>query len=348
MQVRLRGVKPVRKRLADGSVRFYHYHRATGRRLDGEPGSVEFIKSLADAASHQPRRVDTVAELVRAYKVSTAYTKRAAKTQKDYDRYLSMIVAEFGDIAVEDLNDRQTSGHFLEWRDRMAATPRTADYAITVAALLLSWALKRGKLDVNRLANVEKLYAGDRSELIWTPDKMAAFESAAYPELLDAFHFAIYTMQRESDVVRFGRMHVKDGRFRIRQQKTKVIAVGPVLAPVQSIIDRAPKTGRTTYLGSRNGQPWKLDHLRHEFRKACLKADLGEMHFHDTRGTAITMAVSAGWDAGRIASMSGLTLTESSRIIEAYFGRGALDAAWPENPYRTDSGNQGGNRNAQN
>lgn len=46
---RIQGINRVKKRLADGSVRYYHYHRATGRALNGEPGSTEFLADFVAA-----------------------------------------------------------------------------------------------------------------------------------------------------------------------------------------------------------------------------------------------------------------------------------------------------------
>jgi hypothetical protein len=37
VRVRMHGVNTVRKRLADGTVAIYYYHRATGTRLQGRP-----------------------------------------------------------------------------------------------------------------------------------------------------------------------------------------------------------------------------------------------------------------------------------------------------------------------
>ena len=51
MRVRVRGVNTVRRKLADGTVRVHHYHRATGMRLDGEPGSPEFLAGIANQAA---------------------------------------------------------------------------------------------------------------------------------------------------------------------------------------------------------------------------------------------------------------------------------------------------------
>jgi hypothetical protein len=49
VRVRVQGVNTARKRLADGSVAVYFYHRASGRRLQGQPNTPEFLLSLAEA-----------------------------------------------------------------------------------------------------------------------------------------------------------------------------------------------------------------------------------------------------------------------------------------------------------
>ena len=46
VRAKLDGVFPTYKRLKDGTRRTYWYHRATGKRLRGEPGSSEFITDL--------------------------------------------------------------------------------------------------------------------------------------------------------------------------------------------------------------------------------------------------------------------------------------------------------------
>lgn len=49
MRAKISGINTVRKRIRDGSIRVYYYHRATGTRLEGKPGSPEFIRSYANA-----------------------------------------------------------------------------------------------------------------------------------------------------------------------------------------------------------------------------------------------------------------------------------------------------------
>ena len=49
VRARLQGINTVRKRLADGTVRLYYYHRAMALPLSGKPGSPEFIRDYGAA-----------------------------------------------------------------------------------------------------------------------------------------------------------------------------------------------------------------------------------------------------------------------------------------------------------
>jgi hypothetical protein len=80
MRVRLEGINTVRKRLAGGGVKIYYYHRATGVRLEGQPGSAEFIASFGDA--EKSMRVRHAGEsfnaLVRGYTLSVEFQQKLA------------------------------------------------------------------------------------------------------------------------------------------------------------------------------------------------------------------------------------------------------------------------------
>jgi hypothetical protein len=53
MRVRLKGINSKQKRLADGSLKTYHYAWKSGPRLRGEPGSAEFIASYNAAVAQK-------------------------------------------------------------------------------------------------------------------------------------------------------------------------------------------------------------------------------------------------------------------------------------------------------
>ena len=56
VRAEIAGVFATYKSLKDGSRKTYWYHRATCRRLNGAPGSAEFIADLARAEDFQKSR----------------------------------------------------------------------------------------------------------------------------------------------------------------------------------------------------------------------------------------------------------------------------------------------------
>lgn len=85
MRMRLKGgVNPVKMRLAGGRETIYYYHRATGTRLKGEPGSAEFVASFeaADRAQALGRNAGTISWLIKQYQESRAWKSLAESTRE--------------------------------------------------------------------------------------------------------------------------------------------------------------------------------------------------------------------------------------------------------------------------
>jgi GAF domain-containing protein len=82
VRIRLKGINVVRKRLADGSVRAYHYAWKGGPALRGEPGTPEFIASYNEAAARKvtPPR-GTLLSVLNAYQGSEDFRGLAGSTR---------------------------------------------------------------------------------------------------------------------------------------------------------------------------------------------------------------------------------------------------------------------------
>ena len=80
MRLRLRGINTVHKRLADGTVKTFFYHRATGLRLAGKPGSAEFIASYGDAEKtlHDRHVGGSLNGLIRGYTLSIEFQQKSS------------------------------------------------------------------------------------------------------------------------------------------------------------------------------------------------------------------------------------------------------------------------------
>lgn len=126
-----RGLKPVRRRLADGSVRTYWYHRASGRRLTADPASAEGFAEVArlDAAARAAEAATAAlagsyAALWTLYRDSPAWRALKPRTRADYQAVRDWLgaaadtpVAAIRPQDLERLRDRAASAKGLAvWR----------------------------------------------------------------------------------------------------------------------------------------------------------------------------------------------------------------------------------------
>jgi len=311
MRVRLRGINSVKKRLADGSVKVFYYAWKSGPPLRGELGSPEFIASYNEAVARRitpPQGVPL--SLLQGYQASYDFLGRADRTRDDYVRQIKIIEAEFGDFPLSALTDRRTRGLFMAWRDRLAMkSRRQADYGWVVLARVLSWGMDRGLITANPCARGGRLYRGSRVDKIWTVDDEAAFLGSASKHLHLPLLLALWTGQRQGDLLRLP-WSAYDGRvIRLRQSKSKTRVVIPVGTPLRAALDATPRVS-TIILTSTDNKPWTAGGFRASWRKACAAAGVVGVTFHDLRGTAVTRLALAECTEAEIATITGHSLRD--------------------------------------
>ena len=85
MRVMLKGIATATKRLADGTAVKYFYAWRGGPRLEGEPGTPDFVASYnAAIARRKTRPKGTLGHLISVFKGSTEFGKLSERTQSDY------------------------------------------------------------------------------------------------------------------------------------------------------------------------------------------------------------------------------------------------------------------------
>jgi hypothetical protein len=328
-RVKLQGINKVRRRLADGRVHTYFYHRATGSRLQGAPGSAEFIASwqAAEAAiKSADRSAGTFGAWISAYRASDDFTERAAATKRDYLKQIAKIEIEFGDMPLGALRDPEVRAVFLDWRDALAKRgTRQADYAMTVLGRILSWAVNRGYLAVNPAARPGRKYQSDRVEKIWEREDVAAFLAVAPTELALAMVLARDTAQRQGDLLKLT-WGAYDGRsLKVRQSKRGSRVDVPVTQELKRILDATPRRA-LTILTTHDGKPWKTDNFRHQWRAATIAAERDGLTFNDLRGTAVTRLADAECTPALIASITGHSQRSVAAILDKYQARTRVQA----------------------
>lgn len=353
----LPGLASASKTLADGTKRKYFYAWRGGpliKSQDGtplKPGDADFVAVYSKLIEDRKKPTQgTLFSLIAAYKATSEYTKLAPRTKKDYARFLDLIEQEFGTLPLALVAKTETRGEFKSWRDGIAATKplsakeraemkkagevapiagdRQADYAWGVLARVLSVAKDRGTISVNICERGGKLYEVDRAEVIWQPEHIKAFREVAADELWFALVLALWTGQRQGDLIKLTWQQYDGTYIRLRQGKRKARVLLPVGSVLKAELDaQKPEKAEGAILRNTRGQKWTEDGFRTSWGKACDKTELDMPRFNDLRGTAVTRLALAGCTVPQIAGFTGHSLKDVERILQAHYLGGKFELA---------------------
>jgi integrase len=330
------GFNSVTKTLADGTKVSYHYAWKGGPRIEGEPGTREFKQALAAAwatrDAPQPRAPrDTIETVVDKWLDSQEFLTCKERTKSDYRQQAALIVKKFGTLGVAALADcpDETRGDFLDYRDELAkASPRQADYFMQVLNTVLNWGKVRGKLKLNPLrdAGVKKLYDVTRADKIWSDAEIDAFQVAATKEIAFAQTLALWTGQRQGDLLSLPWSAYDGATIKLSQAKSegkrkRVNVTIHVARPLKKVLDSAQRKS-PIILVNQDGQPWTPDGFRTMWHKSAKRAKIVDRTFHDLRGTTVVWLARAGCSEAEIANVTGHAISQVKTILEHhYLGR---------------------------
>lgn len=322
MRVVLRGIHRVERKLANGAIKVHFYAWRGGPAIQAKPGSPEFVREYHDAhASLRQPRAGTFMTIIAQYKAAPEFTGLAASTRRAYLAYIKLIEDEFGDLPVAALADRRVRGEFKTWRDSFAETPRKADYAWSTLARVMSFAKDRGIVATNPCERGGRLYVADRKDKIWTEENIAGVLAVASSEIQLALILALWSGQRQGDLLRLPWSAYESPYIRLRQSKGGRRVAMPAGAPLRALLDATDRRG-PLILTNTLGRPWTSDGFRTSWGKACERAGIEGLTFHDLRGTAVVRLAIAGASVPQIAAVTGHSLKDVEAILDAhYLGR---------------------------
>jgi integrase len=248
-----------------GTIRVYY--RAKGQpklRLRGTPWTPEFMAAYEEAKGAV---VPTTAKgitpstwrwlCIRYFAECTDYKLLDEKTQRIRRWILEATYDEptapgspklFRDFPLS----RMTTEAIEVLRDRKIATPEAANHRVKAARAVFLWAVRKKGPDGrpyaphNPARDVPYLKTGSTGYHSWTAEEVRQFE-ARHPigtKARLALALLLLSGQRRSDVIRFGRQHIQDGRliftqFKGRNRKPKRLSL-PILPALQRVIDASP------------------------------------------------------------------------------------------------------------
>lgn len=322
MDAKLVGIHRVKAKKADGGEAIYYYAWRGGPRLKSKPGTQAFVREFAKLTQEREHDVkkETVLSLIVAYTSSADYRKLKPSTKRDYERIIGVLRVQFGDMPLEALAERGARTLFLEWRDSLSAAPRSADLHITVLARILSWSKGRELIDKNPLERAGRLSkGGSRKDSIWTPSQLDLLLTQGTPQVAAVVRVALWTMQRQADVLTMPTLAYSDGGLWIKQGKTGArVRITPA-HEIVPLLEDAQQEKRQRVLVNSFGEPWTSSGFRASLRREMTRLKIKGVTFHDLRGTAISYCYAHGVDIERIAEISGHSKSECEAIIRRHY-----------------------------
>jgi hypothetical protein len=293
-----------------------------------------------------PRRW-TMGDCIDAYLCDVEFTKNKDSTRREYEvrlRYLRHWAMD-GDLRLDQLDTgmvRDLKAELLAPRaDGKAASKHRAGAVMRVLRLLCNWAITQGRLGSNPTDHIS-VPAADARQIVLLPHEVdQAVGTAAemgLPSLALAFQLALWTLQREGDLLALNRMSWRQIEnavpadaatlanprgnvmgFRLRQQKTGAwvdCPVPPFLhGPIEEMFARSQWL-LPDDLDPARAYPQYL--LQRRARKALNAAGLERGQFRDLRRSGMTMLGDLGGVLQGITAISGHAVLGKKTILDTY------------------------------
>lgn len=289
--------------------------------LPGAYGSDEFVRAYEEArgARVAPGKSQTVpgsiGSLVAGYLESADFKLLADNTRRTYRYHLERFRRANGTKPLRDI----TREALVKKLDTMAHMPATANIFLKVMKAMCSYAVARGIMKVNPCKEIKRLRDKTDGIHTWTDAQIEQFEKrwpVGTKENL-ALRLHLYTAQRRSDVILMGRQHERNGSIVMRQRKTGMRLVLPIIAPLREALDKSP-TGDLTYLVTEFGKPFSGAGFGNWFRDKCNAAGLKQCSAHGLRKAAARRLAEAGKSVHEIMAITGhRALSEVERYTRA-------------------------------
>lgn len=290
------------KRLPDDRLEAYRQADA----LNDDVG-----KWRAGLAAAETKR-GTIGWLIKNYKESTRWGELSDRTRRDYKRHLGPLDVKWGTRSPASITPQVVALY------RETLTPgRQANMRLQVLSVLMSHARLIGMVRTNPAFN-HRRFKLDKRSTFWESAQEEAFLAAADPTMRIAFMLGLWTGQREADLTELLWSQIDDKWINVVQNKTGkavAIAIGPTLS---AELARAPRRG-IVVIASRRSMRYSESGFDHAFRKVTAAANLNGFTFLDLRRTAVVRMAEAGATIPEIASITGHSIEETTRILDTYW-----------------------------
>jgi integrase len=218
-------------------------------------------------------------------------------------------------------------------RDRKADTPEAANHRLKALRHLFKFAIAEHSMPMNPARDVESFKTGSTGHHTWTIAEVRQF--AAHHPIGSKAHLALalllFTGQRRSDIVQFGRQHLGDGlyapegatdiwpgqwlnftQYKNRNRKPVRLSI-PFLPQLEEAIAASP-CGELTFLVTAFGKPFTRAGFGNWFRERCNEAGLRHCTAHGCRKAGATIAAENGATEKQLMALFGWQTSKEATL----------------------------------
>jgi len=330
--ITVKGINRVRRKLADGTLRTYHYASRDRGAVpfwnDGmafAEGSPQYLAALSAARPVAEKARGLFREILLDFLASQDFLRLGDRTRADMKASIyhpkNGIEKEFGGGPRGIFDDPRIRGAVLKWRDEIGG--KVGDDRMRHLQRIVGWAHDRTMLRQNHLTRLKSIYRANRSEVFWTEEEIAAFVKGAPPHIARILIAATETGLRPGDLAQLGPSHVhptpRGQRIVIWTAKRKRLASIPV-TPVMAALIAATPEGQTHFIANKAGQPYQHENYLGDAVsqwRDTLKIR-SALRLYDARGTAATRLLWADASLKEIATCMGWSLKHAADVISRY------------------------------
>lgn len=251
----------------------------------------------------------TFAALIADYKASLEWRDLSATTRRDAARYLAYVDDKWGSLRVAEVEPR----HVLALREKFVRAGdglrrAAANNLLRYLSSLLAWSIPRGWTGYNPCLGVKKLKAGG-AYVPWSWEAICLFREVARAELWQAAGLALYSGQRQGDVLKMRWSDIREGQIAVEQGKTGKKLWVPMHAELKRLMAEIPVKG-TVILSHDRGAEWTADGFRTAWNRQMGDAKLAVLRkercvFHGLRKSAVVMLLEAGCTDAEVSAITG-------------------------------------------
>src|SRR5262245_11830822 len=282
------------------------------------PGTWRWLCVCYFAECSEYKRLDPRTQHVRRQILEATFDEPIAPSSSKFFRDLPL--------------SRMTTDAVEVLRDRKIDTPESANARLKAIRQVFKFGVKKKLAPRNPARDVEYFKSGSPGFNTWTLEEVQQFEER-HPvgtKARLALALMLFTGQRRSDIIRFGKQHTKDGKLTFtqhkgRNRKPKRLTL-PILPALQRVIDNTT-CGDLTFLVNDWNRPFTDAGFGNWFRDRCVEARVPG-RAHGLRKAGATIAANNGATSRQLMAIFGWdTLKEAERYTRGADQRLLAEAA---------------------